>query len=150
MCVGSFMKQVFMAEQLHTSRRSLCAMPGISWSAAKHAATGLWSSGKRRVGHTLLSGSLTGKTRALQNARSRSTRIYSAISEEVWQKMNNSLGLFFRVCVRAFNYSKKVILTLQHTKTFLGIVCSKLFGNSLRKGIFCSSITMPMRTQCSP
>jgi hypothetical protein len=36
---------VSMAEQLHTSLRSPCAMPSIGWSGVKLAAIGLWSSG---------------------------------------------------------------------------------------------------------
>ena len=39
------MKWVSMAEQLHTSLKSPCAMPSISWSGVKLAAIGLWSSG---------------------------------------------------------------------------------------------------------
>ena len=34
-----------MAEQLHTSPTSLCAMPSDGWGGAKHATTGMWSNG---------------------------------------------------------------------------------------------------------
>ena len=50
-----------MAEQLHTSPRSLCAMPSVGWSGVKHGATGLWSSENVFSGvmnHGSLSGSL--------------------------------------------------------------------------------------------
>jgi hypothetical protein len=39
------MKWVSMAEQPHTSLRSPCAIPSISWNGDKLAAIGLWSSG---------------------------------------------------------------------------------------------------------
>ena len=39
------MKLVSMAEQLHTSVRSPCAMPSIGRSGVKLAVIGLWSSG---------------------------------------------------------------------------------------------------------
>jgi hypothetical protein len=38
--VGSFMKWVSMAEQPHTSLRSLCAMPTVGWSGGKLAIIG--------------------------------------------------------------------------------------------------------------
>ena len=44
-CLRSFMKCVSMAEQLHTSLSSLCAMPSVGWSGVKHGATALRSSG---------------------------------------------------------------------------------------------------------
>jgi len=59
--VGSFMEWVSMADQLHTSLTSSCAMPSVGWSGVKHAATGLWSSGNMFFGvmnHASLSGSL--------------------------------------------------------------------------------------------
>ena len=34
-----------MAEKLHTSLRSPCAMPNVGWSGVKLAAIRLWSSG---------------------------------------------------------------------------------------------------------
>jgi hypothetical protein len=40
------MTWVSMAEQLHTSLRSPCAMPSVCWSSVKLAAIALWSSGK--------------------------------------------------------------------------------------------------------
>ena len=43
--VWSFTKWVFMAERPHTSLRSPCAMPSVSWSGVKLAANVLWSSG---------------------------------------------------------------------------------------------------------
>ena len=42
--IGSFMKWVSMAEQVHTSLRSPCTMPSVGWSGVKLAAIGLWSS----------------------------------------------------------------------------------------------------------
>jgi hypothetical protein len=39
------MKQVYMAEQQHTSLTSPCAIPSIGWSGVKLATIGLWSSG---------------------------------------------------------------------------------------------------------
>jgi hypothetical protein len=59
------MKFVSMAEQLHTSLRSPCAMPSINWSGVKLAAIGLWSSGNAFSGvmnHTSPSGSLKDKS----------------------------------------------------------------------------------------
>jgi hypothetical protein len=53
---------VTMAEQPHTSLKSLCAMPSVSWSDVKLAAIGLWSSGNAFSGvmkHASLSGSPT-------------------------------------------------------------------------------------------
>ena len=47
---GSFMKWVSVAEQLHTSLRSPCAMPCFGWSGVKFAAVGLWSSGNAFFG----------------------------------------------------------------------------------------------------
>jgi hypothetical protein len=38
--VGSFLKQVLMAEQPHTSVRSPCAMPTVGWSGVKLGAIG--------------------------------------------------------------------------------------------------------------
>ncbi|CDQ96399.1 unnamed protein product [Oncorhynchus mykiss] len=49
--VGSFMKWVFMAKQLHTSLRSPCAMPSVGWSGVTLAAIGLWSSGNTFSGN---------------------------------------------------------------------------------------------------
>ena len=43
---------VSMAEQLHTSLRSPCAMPSIGWSGLKLTAVGLWSSGNAFSGVT--------------------------------------------------------------------------------------------------
>ena len=42
--VGSFMKWVAMAEQPHTSLRSLCTMPSVGWSGVKLTAIGFRSS----------------------------------------------------------------------------------------------------------
>ena len=39
------MKWASMAEQLHTSLRSPCAMLSVGWSGVKLVAIGLWSSG---------------------------------------------------------------------------------------------------------
>ena len=56
------MNWVSMAEQLHTSVRSQCVMPSVSWSGVKLAAIGLWSSGNTFSGvmnHASPSGSRT-------------------------------------------------------------------------------------------
>ena len=44
------MKWVSMAEHPHTSLRSPCAMPSVSWSGVKLAAIGLWRSGNAYSG----------------------------------------------------------------------------------------------------
>ena len=48
------MKWASIAELLHTSLRSPCAMPSISWSGVKLAAIGLWRSGNAFSGVTNL------------------------------------------------------------------------------------------------
>ena len=61
---GSFMKQVSMAEQQHTSLRSPCTKPNVGRSGVKLAAIGLWSSGNAFSGgmnHASPSGSPTGQ-----------------------------------------------------------------------------------------
>ena len=60
--IESFMKWVSMAKQPHTSLKSPCAMPSVSWSGVKLTAIGLWSSGNTFFGvmnHASPSGSLT-------------------------------------------------------------------------------------------
>ena len=70
-----------MAEQAHTSLRSLCALPSVGWSGAKHAAAGLWSSGN------VFSG--------VMNHASLSN--FAENTTGVWWRRDNSLGLLFKV-----------------------------------------------------
>lgn len=46
-CVRSFMKEVSMAKQLHTSHdlRSHCTVPSVNWHDVKYGVNRLWSSG---------------------------------------------------------------------------------------------------------
>ncbi|XP_076329813.1 uncharacterized protein LOC143235481 [Tachypleus tridentatus] len=63
--VGSFMKWVSMAKQLHISLRSPCTMPSFGWNGVKHTAIGLCSSGNVFSGvmnHASPSGSLMDKS----------------------------------------------------------------------------------------
>ena len=58
-------EMVSMAEQPHTSLRTLCAMPSVGWSGVKLAAIELWSSGNAFSGvvsHASRSGSPTDKS----------------------------------------------------------------------------------------
>lgn len=45
LCVGSFMKLISMAEQLHGSLTSPSAVQSVVWSGVKNGTTGPWSSG---------------------------------------------------------------------------------------------------------
>jgi hypothetical protein len=100
------MKWVSMAEQLHTSLRSLCAMPNVGWSGVKLTAVGLRSSGNAFSGvmnHDALSGSPTDESEFAR--RMLPAQLHSA-NCKVWLRRDNGLGLFFMVLGSALSSSE--------------------------------------------
>ena len=88
------MKWVSMAEQPHTSLRSLCAMPSVGCTTI-----GLWSSGNTLSGvmnYALPSGSLMDES-GFADARRMLPAPKNSANCKVWWKRNNGLRLFFMV-----------------------------------------------------
>ena len=88
-----------MAEQPHTSLRSPCAMPSVSWSAVKLTAIGLWSSGNglSRVMNHVYHLAVERLNLGLADARRTLPAWIHSADCKVWWRRNNGLGMFFMV-----------------------------------------------------
>ena len=98
--VEGVMKWVSMAEQPHTSLRSLCAVPRISCSGVKLTAIGLWRSGNPFSGvlnirFTIWQSGV--RIWVLTDSRSTLPAPMHSANCKVWWMRNNGLGLFFMV-----------------------------------------------------
>ena len=103
-----FMKWVSMAEQLHTSLRSPCALPSIGLSGLKLAAIGLWSSGNVFSGVINHASHLAVRqtNQGLADARKILPSPMHSTSCEVWCRRNSGLELFFMVRTRPLSSSE--------------------------------------------